>query len=313
MKSRLDEVKDQLCVDLVDHLLQNTSKTHTRGQGIVRAQEGINALLDEIDELQRNAVSNAEISDQRLNEIAMAASELAFSSSTGEFPIQLFDKIIYDSTSRESFTLVISKQRKGEFTDVEMSQRASNEGEFYAKIVANHVGAILLSDVVRQCEIRDVIAPDANLYWKTLKDEACHLREQGLTPLLILDNPANPDWMWEWQYPEIDGAYPRPADLAIRREKDGRGKSYICDLNNIQIFSGSVVPGESLLVARETFSSIAFKEYKPSVFVKVETTEVPGSETLVDLRLTFERAVAVKFPYIVRIRHELSTAKTAEI
>ena len=104
----------------------------------------------------------------------------------------------------------------------------------------------------------------------------------------------------------MDGAYPRPADLVIRQEKDGRGDGYICDLNDIQVFSGPVVLGESLLLARETFSCVGFTEYREAVFVKAETSEVPESKTLVDLRLSYERAVDVAFPSIVRIRYELA-------
>ena len=304
MKSRLDEVGDGLCAELVDRMLQRTNKAHTRIQGVARAKGGINALLDEIAGLQSDAVASAQVSAQRLREIEDAASKQGFDAATGEFPIQLFKDVIHDSVSREAFTLTISKQRKGEFTEIEMAQRAVNEDEYYAKTIANHVGALLLSDVVRQCKIRDVIAPDANAYWAALKDEARHLTDQGLTPLLILDNPTRPDWVWEWQYPEMDGAYPRPADIAIRQEKDGRGDGYICDLNDIQVFSGPVVPGGSLLLARETFSCVGFREYRKAVFVKAETVEVAESKTLVDLRLSFERAVDVEFPSIVRIRYE---------
>lgn len=115
--------------------------------------------------------------------------------------------------------------------------------------------------------------------------------------------------LWEWQYPEMDGAYPRPADIAIRQEKDGRGDGYICDLNDIQVFSGPVVPGESLLISRESFLRVFFKEYRKGVFVNAETSEVPESKTLVDLKLSFERAVEVAFPTIVRIRYEVPASR----
>lgn len=309
MKSRLDDVGDQLCAELVDRLIHATNMTHTKSQGVARAKAGINALLDEIAGLQSDAVASAQVSAQRLNEIEEAASEQGFVATRGEFPIQIFKDIIHDSASRKAFTLTISKQRKGEFTAIEMAQRAVNENEYYANAIASHVGALLLSDVVRQCKIRDVIAPDANAYWAALKEEAHHLIEQGLTPLLILDNPTRPDWIWEWQYPEMDGAYPRPADLAIRQEKDGRGDGYICDLNDIQVFSGPVVPGESLLISRESFLRVFFKEYRKGVFVNAETSEVPESKTLVDLKLSFERAVEVAFPTIVRIRYEVPASR----
>lgn len=304
MKSRLEMVGDKFCAELIDIVLVMLNKLHTRSQGVARTKAGISTLLEEIAELQSDAVANAQISTQRLREIEVAASELAFTAKLGEFPIQLFKNIVHDSTPREKFTLSITNLRKGEFTDVEMAQRAVNEKEYYAKTIANNVGSLLLSDVVRRCNVRDVMAPNDNMYWTVLKDEALRLTTQGLTPILILDNPTQPDWIWEWQYPEPDGAYLRPTDLTVREENDDRGDGYVCDLNGIQTYSGFVAPGTSLLLARETFFRVGFREYRENVFVNAATVEVPDSKTLVDLNLTYERAVDVNFPSIVRIRYD---------
>ena len=221
-------------------------------------------------------------------------------------PIQLFSSITYEVAPQEPFTLTISKLRKGELTEVEMAQRAVNERESYAEAVANAVGVLLLSDVFRKSEIRDVLAPDATAYWSALKAEAKALQELGLTPVLILDNPTRPDWVWEWEYPTSqDGTYPRPPDLVIRHE-EGRGDGYVADFNDIQVFSGAVVPGQSLLFARETFSMVTFRKYREDVFVKAAASEVAGSRTLVDLRLTYERHVRGAHNKIVRIRYEVA-------
>ena len=305
MKQRLDEVKDALCPELVDRLISHTGKTHRRPDGIARTRNALDALLNEIAGLQSDAVANAQVSPQRLKEIEEAASEQGFSKDTGEFPLQLFSSITYDDAHQEPFTLIISKLRKGELTDIEMAQRAVNERESYAEAVANHVGALLLSDVIQKSEVRDVFAPDATTYWSALKEEAKALKELGLTPVLILDNPTRPDWVWEWEYPSQDGAYPRPPDLVVRHE-EGRGDGYVADFNDIQVFSGAVVLGESLLFAREAFSSVTFKKYRENVFVKADASEVAGSRTLVDLRLTYERRVRVGHNQIVRIRYEVA-------
>lgn len=312
MRSRLETVGDQLCTKLIDMLLVMTSREHTRSQGIARTKAGISALLDEIAGLHSNAVANANVSARRLREVEVAASAQAFTAESGEFPIQLFSKLVRNSMPQKKFTLCITNLRKGEFTEVEMEQRAVNENEWYAKTIANHLGALLLADVVRMCNVREVIAPDADTYWTVLKDESLRFVKQRLTPILILDNPTRPDWIWEWQYPDVDGAYPRPADLTVRQEHRGRGDGYVCDLNKIQVYSGSVASGTSLLIARETFSSVAFREYHENVFVKAETENVPESKTLVNLKLSYERAVEVAFPNIVRIRYDTSTASKEE-
>jgi hypothetical protein len=280
-----------------------TGKTHTRPVGIARTRKAIDNLLNEIASLQTDAVANAQVSPQRLREIEEAASENGFSKDTGTFPLQLFSSFAYEDAPQEPFTLTFSKLRKGELTDVEMAQRAGNEREYYAKTVANHVGTLLLSDVIRKSEVRDVLAPDAATYWETLKKEAKSLKELGLIPVLILDNPTHPDWVWEWEHPSQDSVYPRPLDLVIRLEKGGRGAGYIADFNDIQVFAAGIAPGESLLVARETFSEVKFRKYRDNVFVKTAVTEVTDSKTLVDLRLTWERQIRTEHNKIHRIRY----------
>jgi hypothetical protein len=287
-------------------LLSQLAKSHTRSEGITRTRNAIKMLLDEIEGLQSDAVATAQISQSRLNEIEEAASETGFSRATGKFPLQLFSSITYEDTHLEPFTLTISNLRKGELTDVEMAQRAVNEREAYTEAIADTVGNVLFEDVFRKCAVKDVFAPNATTYWSTLKVEATTLRERGLTPVLVLDNPTRPDWVWEWKYPtNQDGTYPRPSDLNIRHEH-GRGEGYVADFNDIQVFSGEVVPGQSILFARETFSLVTFKKYRDNIFVKAGTSEVASSKTVVNLRLTFERHVRVEHSHIVRIHYQVT-------
>jgi hypothetical protein len=310
MRQRLDEIQDGLSPELIDRLLLEIGKSHTRVEGIARTRNAINMLLDEISGLQSEVVANAQVSRQRLEEIETASSEQGFSKTTGDFPIQLFSSITYEEAPQEPFSLTIPKLRKGELTDVEMAQRAANERESYAEALADTVGNILLADVFHQSEVRDICAPDATTYWSALKEEANSLKERGLTPVLILDNPTRPDWVWEWEYPDQKGLYPRPSDLVVRHE-EGRGANYVADFNDIQVFSGAVAHGQSLLLARETFSKVTFRKYRDQVFVRADTAEVSGSRTLVDLQLTFERHVQVGHSCIVRILYQVEP--TSEI
>ncbi len=306
MKQFLDQVQDALCPELVDRLLLQLGKSHTRPDGITRTRNAINTLLNEIDCLQSEAVASAQISQCRLTEIEEAASEKGFSKTTGEFPLQLFCSINYEDTPLEPFVLKISNLRKGELTDVEMAQRAANERESYAEAISNTVGHLLLEDVFRKCEVRDIFAPNATAYWSALKEETNAIEERGQTPILVLDNPTRPDWVWEWEYPASqDGTYPRPPDLVIHRE-EGRGDGYVADFNAIQVFSGAVAPGQSLLFARETFSLVTFRKYRDNIFVRAGTSAVAGSTALVDLQLTFERRVQVEHNQIVRIRYQVA-------
>lgn len=308
MKTRLEEVGNNLKPQLVDRLLTVLGKTHSRPDGVARVRNAIDALLNEVTALQTDAIANAQVSQQRLNAIEEAASEKGFSKETGEFPLQIFSSVSTNDAPQEPFILTFSNRRKGELTDVEMAQRASNERDYYSQTLADHVGGVVLWDVIRKSEVKEVTALDPTTYWSALKEEAGMLQGAGLTPMLILDNPTRPEWVWEWAHPRQETTHARPSDLVVRRLKDMRGNRYIADFNEIQVFSAPLAYGESLLVARETFVSVTFRRYRDRVYVKAGTAEVPGSNTLVNLQLTYERRVQVEHNRIVRIRYALAKA-----
>lgn len=307
MKRRLGEIGDEWYPNLVDRLLSLTEKLHTRPEGIARTRAALDILLKDIADLQTDAIINAQISPQRLRDIEEAASAEGFAAETGSFPLSIFSSVEYVDASQESFTLVISQLRKGELTDVEMADRAVNESEHYSETVANRVGALLLSDVIHQNEVREVLATTAAAYWSALKEGAKIIVDAGLTPVLILDNPTRPDWVWEWEHPTQDSVYPRPPDLVIRRAKERRGPGYITDFNEIQVFSGPVPVGASILLARESFARVTFRKYRDNVFVKATTEEVGEARTLVNLSLTFERAIHLGYNHLFRIRYNIES------
>jgi len=181
----------------------------------------------------------------------MHASKSAFSADTGSFPLQLFANINTVDEGLEDFTLTMRQVRKGELTRLAIDQRAGNEEEFWAETMARQVGAIVLSDVLRKCAIREVPTPDAASYWIALKGAVERLEQQGHHPILLLDNATRPEWVWEWQHAEDGQGYRRPSDLRVQR-RDGRGVSYVCDFNNIPVYAGLLPSGQSLVIASPT-------------------------------------------------------------
>lgn len=311
MKRRLEEVSAEALSPVLPELLRRTGRAHSAEQGLARTRAALTNLLASIEGLQSEAIANAEVSAQRLWQIEIAASEGGFSGGTGEFPLQLFRDISDSNGPNEPFTLTFSKYRKGELTEIEMVQRASNEDDYFKKTIAGHVGALVMSDVIRKCTSRRVLAPNAAAYWALLKEEAQRLQDENLTPLLILDNATRPEWIWEWEHPMPDTNYPRPTDLVFRRERPGRGNGYIADINGIQVFSGPIAFGESILLAKETFARVTFTQFREGVYVKASTQELKESQSLVDLKLTYERNVQVVHPNIVIIQYHTDDATKA--
>lgn len=271
-------------------LLARTGKTHIAAEGQARTKHGIETLNAFVEKKREDALAAEEIDAKRLLQIAAFASAKAFKSSTGEFPLQLFKAVSTSGDEQTNFTLTNNNTRKGELTRVEMDQHASNEDSFWADAMSQRVGLVLLRDVLGAVSKRDVIAPNAQEYWQAIKVEAARLAALGATPILILDNPTHPEWVWQWQHSDYSSDYARPDDLQVQR-LNGKGDRYICNFNDIEVYSGPISSGRSVLISKECFQEVTFREFDADRYVDVSWKARADSKLLVDLMLTFSRTV----------------------
>ncbi len=284
-------------------LIPRSGRRHDWQTGLARARRGLATIRDEIDRQRVAAIEQEPVDQDRLVAIAAAASSRGFAKETGEFPLHLFGRIIIDDGAMQDFRLNFTGLRKGEFTRVEMEQRPANDGESWAKIVALHVGNVAMRDVLRASRIRDFSVPTADSYWAALRGVAGILERKGLTPILILDNATRPKWLWDWQHAGYGERFERPDDMTVHRVA-GRGTNYLCDINNIQVYSYPTESGCSLVMAREAFDELAFGIRGGGTLVDVVCTTSPNSPLLLDLALTFARRVTVGFTEVVRLKYE---------
>jgi len=298
---RLDQAAD-LSPKVVSELLARTGKSHDAAVGRERAKRGIESLRDFVEARRAEVLESEPVDPARLKELARFSSSKGFSAVSGVFPLQLFGGIESTSAELQDFTMTMNQVRKGELTHVEIDQRAANEAEFWAETMARQVGAILLFDVLEGTQFHDVFVPDAEAYWLALRTEAARVIAQGYRPILILDNAARPEWVWQWQHADYDREYTRPEDLRVRR-LEGRGDGYVCDFNDIEVYVAPLPPGQSILLARESFRSVAFTAFERGRCVDVSFSERSDSKHLVDLKLRFSRRVLIGDVHATRLQY----------
>lgn len=241
------------------------------------------------------------IDPDRLLEIGRYASTSGFSKDKGRFPVHLFT-IGSTAENLEDFTLTFTQMRRGELTQLQMEQRASNEAEYFADAMAQQVAVVVLSDVLHRSEIKEVAVEDAEAYWKALQAEAHLLMAKGGMPILLLDNATRPDWVWDWQHADFGATHKRPDDLQVRRQ-EGRGAGYQCDFNDIEVYVVPIPIGQSLLLSKEAFRVLTFTDYGEGRFVRADVVELDGAKNLVDLKLTFSRRVEIGEPKVTRLAY----------
>lgn len=132
-------------------------------------------------------------------------------------------------------------------------------------------------------------------------------------PILILDNATRPDWVWEWQHADYEGArHPRPEGLSVRNI-DGQSSGYVCHFNEIAVYSGSLPAGQSVLLPREAFQRIEFKAYEADRYAEASVVERADEKLLVDLVITVSRRVHVGAKNAIRLRYAAEGSEEAAI
>ncbi|WP_175720167.1 hypothetical protein [Burkholderia anthina] len=263
---------------------------------------GLTAVRDTIEAMRGEQLRAAQVDPARLAELTTYASSTAFKAETGGFPLQLFRAITYSREPLTDFTLNMQQIRKGELTRIEMDRRAMNEEDYWAGTMRNRVAAVVLMDVLRACDISDRTTPDSETYWSTLKAESERMIERGLNPMLLLENQTMPDWVWHWQHADYGIGYHKPDDLRIWRKSE-QCLGYICNFNEIEVYSSSMSPGASILMTRETFDTVRFQQYLSDAYVETTYSSREDSDFLLDVHLRFSRAVDIGFRSAIRLRY----------
>ncbi|CAE6696023.1 hypothetical protein [Paraburkholderia domus] len=299
VRSRLDawlrRLSDttELLAPVVDTLLNRTGKPQDAPLARSNLHTSLEAIKATVENRRNEVLHDEAVDPERLEQIAMFASRSAFSTQSGPFPLQLFEQNFRDSDAPlEDFNLTVRQIRKGEMTKVEMDQRAINESDFWDDAVRNNVGQLIMWDVLRACDAGAQLVPDAELYWAAVQSFAESMTAQGLHPILLLENPTKPDWVWEWQHAYIGLGYQKPQDLRVWHAND-KGHAYICNFNDVEVYGVFLQPGQSILLTREAFDEISFQRYAEGRYVDTSYTARSDSDSLIDIHLKFSRQVAI--------------------
>lgn len=287
---QLHEDIDESSLQILRALIQALGKSQTVEDAVRRGKSGTNSLVDYLDRQHDKAVELADIDNDRLVQLARYASRTAFDRDAGCFPLPLMN-VELGHEDQENFSLTLQQVKKGELTAIEFESHAINEDDFWDKTMREHVGARILTDVVKATDIREVSTPNPEAYWTVLRQEAQSMAARGEHPVLVLDNRTRPEWVWKWRHPEDGSEYPRPADLNIRRDT-GLGDGYVCHFNEIAVYTGYLPFGQSIILPRESFDKVRFKQFEPGRCVNMEVILRLDSNRLVDLKAVFSRHVS---------------------
>lgn len=289
---------------ILPQLVERCERTKSVDERFEFVQAALENFVTFIEVTKNNAIETAQIDPTRLKQIGTFASIHGFEKATGSFPLQLFGDVTHTRTALLDFTLTTNQYRKADLTNLAINPSTASDESHWARLMAQQVGAVVLSDVLRESAHRELIVPTPESYWDALKTEGARIIASGDVPILLLDNATRPAWVWDWQHHSFSNAHTRPDDLQVQR-LEGNGDAYVCNFNSIRVYSFPMQPGQSILLSKSSFGELKFTQFENNQFVEVTTKERTDSPLLVDLQLKFSRDVTPKGREIVLLAYRI--------
>jgi hypothetical protein len=259
-----------------------------------RALEAVRRITLEVHDA---AVAAAPISSTRLERIEGLASASGFSKATGSFPLQVFADVGQRAASNEpleTFAITITNMDRGEFTEPRFAVEPANEDDFYGETVSEHVASFALDKALSLLSPRTVRAENEGEYLVHFSEFVKEATRIGLHPLLLLENPTIPEWVYEWG--ESRFGFPvrsLPDGLVITHEEPSPFAHYQFHLNGVPVVYAPIRQGRSLLVVAESFEELSFVHNALGHAVTAEAVPVPEDPVKIDLKLSWKGTIKV--------------------
>ena len=232
------------------------------------------------------AVIDAEIDPERLATVASYAASDGFSKKDGVAPLTLFKEVGYSESVSHEFTLTINGVEKGEFVRPLRKQLAANEKEWYAQSIRERVSVSIMQEVVRRLQFKLVDASAPELYWAEFKRTVSELRDQRLTPMLLLENRVVPRWVWDWALVHRVNEVYVPEDLRVVKDPSHREEAgYEVTFNDVPVYQVPLPSGSSIILPAEIFDKITLRTYAGHGCIKPGWQPVSDKPTKIDLIL----------------------------
>ncbi len=274
-------------------------------KSIESLKNGIEEIVLRVEAIREETIRDLPVSGARLEEVGKWGSKLAFSKTSGAFPLSLFESVSYSEIEFQSRSLVIKGLAKGEFTEPPMAQRASNEEEWFSKTIRNHVASSVLAEAISRLNPVAENASSPEIYWEQMKRFSEGVTRSGRNAILLIENRTAPGWVYEWTDRYRDRRGDIPPDLEAWRDPKFEQESYLGNLNNTAVYLAAIQPGASFLLTAESFKSASFTKFPNENFVLAEALSIEGKPAIVDLRLTWRFELEISpFPAMKLVHGE---------
>lgn len=272
----------------------------------------IDAIAKRVEEIRGEALRDAPVAEERLREIERWASKTAFDKESADFPVSMFGHVQATEVQGERRGLILQRRDKGEYTHPVMAQLPVNEEEWFAETMNSQVAGFVMGQIIRQLHVEAADGSTADRYWAEVKRFRDRTVASGHQPLLLVENPTIPDWIWEWSLTEWDKNREPPYGLALTRNAEFNGKEgYLGNFGDVAVFDARLPPGNSYLIALDAFEKIEFTQHGQG-FVQATWQPVEGEGRLIDVTLSWHFKLHLRDLPTVKLTYPRKTGESPE-
>ena len=264
---------------------------------------GLGQISDSIERFRDEQLREAQISEERLREVARWSSRSGFSQDEGDIPVSLFREVQYSDEEYTEYSQPFPDQNKGEHVEPPLAQRASNEDEYFDRVTSRSVAMHVMAETLRSLTPASVDAETPLAYWEQIQFAASRIRKEGGTPNLLVAGRGEPRWLLDWTRSNYDEDIQRPEGIRLVRDNKVELDGYVGSLNGIPVFVAPIRIGSSYLISREALDTVKFTEVEDGVFVKVSAEPVQGKDMLINLKVVWRFELELRQSECWRLRY----------
>ena len=279
-------------------------------QALQLISNAVGAIKNRVDEIRSEVIRDTPVANERLREIERWASQTAFTKNTADFPVSLFKDVNASEEVGEQRSLILQRRDKGEYTQPLMAQTPVNENEWFSETIKNHVAGFVMAQILRQLRPETADGTTADQYWAEVKRFRDRIVAAGHRPMLLVENPTIPNWIWEWSLTEWEKDREPPFGLALTRNAEFDGKEgYLGNFGDVAVFNAPLPSGSSYLIAIDALQKIEFTRHGEG-FIEASWQPVEGESRLINITLSWHFRMHLRNLPAMKLTYPRKTAES---
>ena len=268
VETRNDIVRDlrEWLTKAADGLPDDVEEDSEAATQVVYLTNSVNRIIEFVLETNREQILNAVVDEDRLLAMGYAASGLAFVQDSPRAPIHFFNRLasreeMSDETRR---SIPIANFQKSQIAEGIEDSLPVNEGEAFADLVSQHVDVRIYSEIYNSLGFIEKEFEEINSLLVSVIQDANTMAAMGLTPVFLAYKFDVYQLLDELVWGELANDF----GVEINRY-DGNPNDYVCHLGRIEVFHPSASADGCVLVAKEMFTMVEYRDISDGRYVEV--------------------------------------------